>query len=242
MLGLQTIIKSDLLLLCLHSILEVFPISSSWHLSALGASSAAVHSYHIWLLPIVTLYSLWEHRRSGLLRLPLGTILASIFPTALCYILIKNQLFLTKVKIPMAQMHFFMGLLLMAIAYNQLSGLAHKRLSTNATWIVSGLLQSLAVVFSGSSRLGTSLLYALYYKIDFHKAFVISFTLNLITLSAGFTLDVLLHKFVIPSLLELCLASVSFIAGLYLAYRGQWWFIGACGFYRVLLGLGMLIV
>lgn len=225
--------------LSLHSILEAFPISSSWHLAHLGAPSAAVHNFHVWLFPIIALYTLHQHKRSEFLRLPFWVVLCSIVPTICCYVMLKSHILLHKIKLPAAAIHSLMGVLLLMIAIRQIKGHDGPKLSTASVWILSGLLQCLAMIFPGASRLGASLLYAIFYKIDFKKAFVISFSLNLITIGAGISIDILKSALVLPSATELFIASISFIAAIALAHKTKWWFIGACGAYRLGLGLFM---
>lgn len=232
----------ELFYLSLHSILEAFPISSSWHLAHIGASSTAVHNFHVWLFPIIALYTLHQHKRSEFLKLPFWVVLCSIVPTICCYVLLKSHILLHKIRLPAPAVHFIMGALLLAIAIRQIKGTDGPKLSTASVWILSGLLQCLAMIFPGASRLGTSLLYAIFYKIDFKKAFVISFSLNLITIGAGISIDIFKNTLVLPSATELLIASVSFIAAIFLAHKTKWWFIGACGAYRLGLGFFMALL
>lgn len=227
-----------LLILGLHSFLEVCPISSSWHLKYLGATKTQIHNFHIWLFPVVMLYALSFRHKSQLFKLPLGIIFWSIMPTAAIYFLLKFQIF-SPVTLPASNTHLLMGALLVAISWRQKTT-AVAPISVPSAWVASGLLQSLALLIPGSSRLGFSLGYALFYRIDFLQAFVISFSLNLITLAAGATLDVAKGHFVLPSLLEVLIASLLFLFGIRIAHKGQWAFIAACGCYRLLLGLWLL--
>lgn len=232
----------EIFYLSLHSILEAFPISSSWHLAQLNASSTTVHNFHVWIFPIIALYTLHQHKHSEFLKLPCWVLICSIVPTVCCYVLLKSHIILEKIRLPAAAMHSIMGGLLLIIAIRQIKGYDGPKLSTASVWILSGLLQCLAMIFPGASRLGTSLLYALFYKIDFKKAFVISFSLNVITIGAGMSLDVFKNTLVLPSALELLIASLSFIAAIFLAHKTKWWFIGGCGAYRVGLGLFMALL
>lgn len=230
----------DLLLLALHSFLEVCPVSSSWHLTQLGASSTQVHDYHIWLFPIIALYAFYTRERSKIFSLPLSVIFLSIAPTAAIYFLLKNH-HISKIPLPAAWSHITVGILLVAIALRQTAEKLPP-ITVRRTWILSGLLQSLSLLISGSSRLGMSMGYALIYRIGFLQAFAISFSLNLITLSAGISLDILKGRLTPPTLTELLVTAIFFCLGLFVAHRGQWVFIAGCGCYRIALGLTLLLI
>lgn len=230
----------DLLLLALHSFLEVCPVSSSWHLKQLGANSTQVHDYHIWLFPIIALYTFYTRKRSKIFSLPLSVIFLSILPTASVYFLLKNN-YISKIPLPATGSHITVGILLVAIALRQTTEQLPP-ITLQRSWILSGLLQSLSLLISGSSRLGMSLGYALIYRIGFLEAFAISFSLNLITLTAGTGLDMLKGHLTLPTLTELLVASTFFCLALFVAIRGKWGFIAGCGCYRIALGLTLLLI
>jgi undecaprenyl pyrophosphate phosphatase UppP len=226
--------------LALHSILEVFPISSSWHLLLAGVNAQAIHHFHIWLLPAVFLYAATQYRQSQILQQPLWAIGLSIIPTGCLELLIKLKI-IPKFILNIAVLHTVMGLLLCVMAMNQISSMSgSKSISTRWALILSGLCQSIALMTPGISRLGCSLLYCLFYRISFKKALSISFSLEMVALSVAGLSDFMRGSLIFPSLLEVIIASMAFWAAIFLATKLDWWFIAICGVYRLILGLTLL--
>ena len=225
-------------LLFLHSVCEMLPISSSWHLKYFfQASSLSTHIYHIWLLPILLCILMVRSERKDFASPYI--LCATSLPAMLLYIGNKMGV-IEKWSVPISLLHFLMGVGLFLIAYRQSqSDSSEPDLPTHLIWSYMGIGQAFGMMIPGISRLGTSLLPAMFFKMNFRRSLVISFSLDILILMGSAGLDIFKHTVVLPSLLEIVITSLGFSLGWVVLEHFQWRLIGLIGIYRVLLGIAL---
>ncbi len=227
-------------LLFLHSLCEMMPISSSWHLKYFfQANSHMTHIYHIWLLPVVLCLLILRSRRQDFPSLWL--MIACAAPSMIFYFGIKLGVF-DKWVWPIEFIHLFMGLgLILAGQYQCSCSHLKPSISSSLTWVLMGVGQSLGMRIPGSSRFGASLLPGMFFKMDFRRSLVISFALDVVCLGSSAYLDFYHHTLEIPTLLQIIIASLGFSIGWWILEKWQWNFIRLLGAYRVLLSISLFI-
>ncbi len=226
-------------LLFIHSICEMLPISSSWHLKYFfHASSHATHVYHIWLLPIIVILLRVRGRKTDFPSLWL--MLCAIIPSLFFYFGMKFGI-VSKWVFPIEILHIIVGLGLIVAAIAQSSYLKDEQpISAELAWIVMGLGQAVGMRIPGASRFGASLLPGMFFKMPIRQTLVISFALDLACLGSSAYLDVYRNTVVWPSFGELWLASLGLSIGWYFLEKGRWPLIGFLGWYRLCLGIGLI--
>ncbi|MBM4222286.1 MAG: hypothetical protein FJ161_00565 [Gammaproteobacteria bacterium] len=219
-----------------HSILELFPISSSWHVKTLyHLTSKTVHDFHLWLAPGL-LIILWLRSNRSDYPKPIGTILAAIAPGVLAYFLTKSQI-ISKFALPSALLHFSMGWLLYFISQRQMDKeFPKKDISVNALWLLIGLCDSLGSLVPGLSRMTASFLPGLFFKLDFRRTLIISFSLNLCLQCVKIGVDTYRNQLALPTILQLFLAIIGLVIGWAIAEKYKWNFLKYIGMYRIALG------
>jgi len=226
-----------------HAFLEAFPLSSSWHIQYFFQTNSNVtHNFHLSMIPIiygiVTLEALYQPR---ILKHKFF-IFFSVLPAMIVYLLIKMHIF-SKISLNMGILNTLSGfLVLMCCVQQKYRSLSLPELPPHFLWFLMGCTQIFGIAISGFSRLGASLLPALFFKMPFHESLIVSFLFEICILSASLIFDILNHKisFYLAQthlLGSLCANLIGFGTGWMIIKRWKWDILMIISIYRILLGL-----
>ena len=130
----------------IHSFLEIWPISSSWHLEYFfSTSKEVITSYHLLLLPIVTLLIFLNRKK---LFFDPFYIFCLLSPSGGIYILKALKLIPLVILSP-SLIHFMMGIVLLLIGIQQLFSPFLKKTDPLIILIFMSITQSLNIIISG---------------------------------------------------------------------------------------------
>jgi undecaprenyl pyrophosphate phosphatase UppP len=212
----------------IHSILEALPISSTWHLEYFfHLSSASVKILQLGLLPALLSIMMINWR-----ILPKNVFLigSALFPTVFIYIL-EHEGYIQYASFSAQATHRLIGVLLIVISYRQMTAHHIKTLNDHHLLIMMGMIQPLALLIPGLSRLGTTFLPGLLFKLNFKRTMCLSFYLQLLLITADTVRHWAANVFCPLEFYLIC--SLSFVVALRILLYWEWVGLMLCGFYRI---------
>ncbi len=219
----------------IHSFLEIWPISSSWHLEYFFLTSKeTIASYHFLLLPIISIMIFFNRKKFFFNPFYIFCLLCS---TGGIYVL-KALKFIPNISVDFSEIHFIMGIVLIIISLQQFFNPSLKKIDPLITMLLMSITQSFNIMIPGLSRWGCSLFPFLFIQSDYKTVFWQTLFLDFLLLIAGclkdsdYLLDI--------HLIDLYYASAFFLVSSMIALRLGWLGIFLSGIYRLVLGFSIL--